>query len=67
LSNLTSAGPVAVFYYPQIGLHHYAVVRGETDSHYLIEETNYRRCTQGTRMVAKSDPTLLGFFVPSPQ
>lgn len=62
LRNLSATGTVAVFYYTEVGLHHYAVVRGETDTHYLIEETNYKRCKHGTRKVPKNDPALLGFF-----
>lgn len=62
LSNLQQKGEVAVFYYSDAQLHHYAVVREETDTHYLIEETNYKSCTHGVREVSKTDPSLLGFF-----
>jgi hypothetical protein len=62
LSSLSEEGNVAVFYYQNIGLHHYAVLVGETDTHYIIEETNYQRCKFGQREVLKKDPTLLGFF-----
>lgn len=62
LSNLQQEGEVAVFYYSDIGLHHYAVLVGETDTHYIIEETNYKRCKFGQREIPKDDPALLGFF-----
>jgi len=62
LNNIQPEGKVAVFYYSNIGLHHYAVVRSETDTHYLIEETNYKSCAHSVRMVSKDDPALLGFF-----
>jgi len=61
-SNLSDAGSVAVFYYSQVNLPHYAVVVEETADNYLIEETNYHRCQKGTRIIPKNDPSLLGFF-----
>jgi hypothetical protein len=62
LSSISEKGNVAVFYYQNIGLHHYAVLVGETDTHYIIEETNYQRCKFGQRQIPKDDPALLGFF-----
>jgi hypothetical protein len=62
LSSLGEKGNVAVFYYSDVGLHHYAVLVGETDTHYIIEETNYQRCKFGQRQIPKNDPALLGFF-----
>ena len=64
LSNVATSGPVAVFYYSSVGLHHYAVVLGETDDGYFIEETNYKECEHGTRIIPKDDPNLIGFFTP---
>jgi hypothetical protein len=64
LSNLSNHGEVIVFYYKEVGLHHYAVVRGETDTHYAIEETNYKGCQHGRRLVSKDDPSIVGFFIP---
>jgi hypothetical protein len=62
LNNLNATGTVAVFYYSDVGLYHYAVLVGETDTHYIIEETNYQRCKFSTRQVPKDDHSLLGFF-----
>ncbi len=62
LNNLQQSGNVAVFYYQDVGLHHYAVLVGETDTHYIIEETNYKRCKFGIRQVPKNDKSLIGFF-----
>ena len=53
---------MAVFYYADIGLYHYAVVREETETHYIVEETNYKKCQQSKREVDKGDSSLLGFF-----
>ena len=61
-NNLVDVGSVAVFYYSQVGLHHYAVVVAVTDDGYIIEETNYKRCQKGSRTIPKDDPSLLGFF-----
>jgi hypothetical protein len=62
LSSLSEEGNVAVFYYADIGLYHYAVVREETETHYIVEETNYKKCQQSKREVDKGDSSLLGFF-----
>ena len=62
LNNLTATGSVAVFHYEKVGLNHYAVVIGESQSHYLIEETNYERCKKGTRWIPKDYASLIGFF-----
>ena len=62
LNNIQQEGEVAVFYYQAARLHHYAVVREETDTHYIVEETNYKSCAHSVRMISKDDPSLLGFF-----
>ena len=62
LSNLSDQGEVIVFYYKEVGLHHYAVVIAESDTHYTIEETNYKGCQHGFRQVLKTDPSIIGFF-----
>lgn len=64
LSFLSEEGSVAVFYYSDIGLHHYAVVIGETENEYYIEETNYDACKKGKRIVPKNDSRLIGFYTP---
>jgi hypothetical protein len=64
LSNLTTSGEVIVFYYAAVGLYHYALVKEVHQNHYVIEETNYRRCQYGKREVSKSDPSIIGFFSP---
>jgi len=62
LSSLEEKGNVVVFYYSGTGLYHYAVLVGETDTHYIIEETNFERCKFGQRQVPKDDISLVGFF-----
>lgn len=62
LNNLSDHGSVAVFYYKDADLHHYALVLYENEHHYVIEETNYTSCTKGMRNVPKNDPSLIGFF-----
>jgi hypothetical protein len=62
LSSLSATGSVAVFYYADIGLHHFAwVVREEADA-YLVDEANYESCQRSQRRVPKNDVSLLGFF-----
>jgi hypothetical protein len=53
---------VVVFYYPDIGLYHYAVLVGVDDEHYYIEETNYKRGQFTQRQIPKNDVNLIGFF-----
>jgi hypothetical protein len=64
LSNLAAEGRVVVFYYAEIGLYHYAIVRGERRDAWLIEETNYKHCTHDSRWVPKEDPAIVGFYTP---
>jgi len=64
LSNVATSGVVAVFYYPDIGMYHYAIIRDEMETSFLIEETNYDACERGTRVVPKDDPRLIGFYTP---
>lgn len=54
-------GATAIFYYPNSGLHHVAVVTEVTDTSFTVRESNYVRCTVGTRVVPKTDKRLLGF------
>jgi hypothetical protein len=53
---------VAVFYYAEVGLYHYAYVTAVSDTDIYIDEANYVSCVQGRRIVPKNDPSLLGFF-----
>jgi hypothetical protein len=64
IAHVSATGSVAVFYYPESGLYHFAILRGETSGRYFIEETNYSRCKHGFRWIEKSDPALLGFYIP---
>lgn len=51
---------VAVFSYD--GLNHYAHVVSVGTSTFSVEETNFKKCTKGSRIVQLSDPRLLGFY-----
>ena len=64
LANLKEDGDVVVFYYAEVGLYHYAVVRGVRDDAILIEETNYKSCAHGTRWIDKENKSIVGFFTP---
>lgn len=61
--NLTEdVGDLAVFYYPNSGLYHYASV-SETDGFsFKIKEANYKRCQETTREINTDYPYLLGFY-----
>jgi len=61
---ISSSGAVAIFYYPSQGLYHYALVREEREDSFLIEETNYKKCSYSTRVIPKNDPKLIGFYQP---
>jgi len=58
LANLEQSGEVAVFYYPDSGLHHYAVV--ESMEPFMVTDTNYGSQTKKTRLA--SDLNLIGFY-----
>mgnify|MGYP003649221475 FL=1 len=58
LANLEQSGEVAVFYYPDSGLHHYAVV--ESMEPFIVTDTNYGSHTKKTRLA--SDRNLIGFY-----
>jgi hypothetical protein len=54
-------GATAVFYYPDSGLHHVAVVTAVQDDSFTVHEANYLPCEAGTRLVSLDDRRLLGF------
>lgn len=58
LSNLSATGEIAVFYYPESGLHHYAVV--ESLEPFIISDTNYGSDTKKTRQ--ETGLHLIGFY-----
>lgn len=58
LSNLEASGEVAVFYYPEAGLYHYAVV--ESVEPFIVTDTNYGSATKKTR--TESGRNLIGFY-----
>lgn len=62
LNHLYKEGNVAVFYYPESNLYHYAYVLKETETTYLIDEANFYNCEHSFRRINKSDPALLGFI-----
>lgn len=58
LANLTDSGEIAVFYYPESGLYHYAVV--ESLEPFIISDTNYGSDTKKTR--PETGLHLIGFY-----
>lgn len=64
LTNIKPEGDVVVFYYPETNLYHFARKVKETDTHLLVDETNYTSCTHSYRQVPKNSPTILGYFTP---
>jgi hypothetical protein len=62
LSNISTDGEVAVFYYPSSGVHHYAVVVDRSDGKITIDETNYRTCQFSRRVIDENYPPLIGFY-----
>ena len=54
-------GAVAIFKYPS-GLKHVAIVREIWDGEFLVEETNYKNCKYGKRIVSEVDKSLIGFW-----
>lgn len=58
LSNLEAEGEVAVFYYPDSGLYHFAVV--ESVEPFIVTDTNYGSATKKTR--EENGTRLLGFY-----
>lgn len=58
LANLGAEGEVAVFYYPDSGLYHYAVV--ESAEPFIVTDTNYGSATKKTR--TESGHNLIGFY-----
>ena len=58
LSHLSDHGEVAVFYYPDSGLHHYAVV--DSLDPFIVTDTNYGSDSLKTRKETKR--YLIGFF-----
>lgn len=53
---------VAVFYYPDSGLYHYAKIIEKTTTTYILDESNYQHCKQGIREIPHNYPRLIGFF-----
>ena len=62
LANLSTSGEIAIFYYPDSGLHHYAVVESVSGTSINISETNYGGHFVNYRTVPRSDPHFLGFY-----
>lgn len=63
LSNLQSeVGRVAVFYYPETGVYHYAMVTSYSKSSFVIDETNYKHCQRTVRELTYTYKNLVGFF-----
>ena len=60
--NLSDSGDVAVFYYPNSNLYHYAVVESESEETFTISETNFTTCMKTIRVISKSNIRLLGFY-----
>ena len=58
LANLGATGEVAVFYYPDSDLYHYAVV--ESIEPFIVTDTNYDSPTKKTRQ--ESSLRLIGFY-----
>jgi hypothetical protein len=58
LANLGASGEIAVFYYPESNLYHYAVV--ESMEPFVVTDTNYGSKTKKTR--SESGLRLLGFY-----
>lgn len=58
LSNLEATGEVAVFYYPNSNLYHFAVV--ESVEPFIVTDTNYGSATKKTRQ--ESGRNLIGFY-----
>lgn len=61
-NNLEDSGNVAVFYYPESGLFHYAFVVNRDGDSVMIAETNYHRCQYSQRVIRTDYPNLIGFF-----
>lgn len=62
LTNLEESGNVAVFYYPESGLYHYALVTNTAGSTITISETNYSHCEYSQRIIRADEPGLIGFY-----
>jgi len=62
-SNIRSEiSDVAVFYYQETGLYHYAAVIDSDGYNFTIDEANYRHCARTTRELTLDYPGLLGFY-----
>lgn len=55
---------IAVFYYPNSGLHHFAKVTGMGVGYFTTDETNLISGERTKRKVFFSDPRLVGFTSP---
>lgn len=62
IANVGPEGNVAVFYYSNVGLNHFAKVIERAETYVVIEETNYKRCQHSIRTIPLDDPSLLGFY-----
>ena len=61
-NNLVESGNVAVFYYQESELYHYALVTETAGSTITISETNFSSCEYGKRVVRMDDKHLIGFY-----
>lgn len=55
-------GATAVFYYPNSGLHHVAIVTFIGDTYLIVDESNFSKCKIKKRIVFKNDKRLLGYL-----
>lgn len=53
-------GGVAIFRYPND--YHVAYITALNSNTFLIEETNYHRCKNSSRLVSYDDPNIIGFW-----
>lgn len=62
-SNIRSEiGDVAVMYYPESGLYHYAKVISSDGYNFVTDEANYNHCKRSNRQLTVDYPRLLGFY-----
>lgn len=63
LNNLQSnIGSLAVFYYPNSGLHHYAKVTWTNGYSFETNEANFKYCEISKRILNLDYPRLIGFY-----
>lgn len=61
-NNLEESGDVAVFYYPESGLYHYAIVLDSSLEYITVAETNYKHCKFTKRVIRTDYNYLIGFY-----